>query len=104
MKEKAQQVDQIMSEVAPGYTVWGLTIFLLVAKNGKMSVKAICDEIQSNQATVLRYATEMTDWETSDDKGPGLLAIEEAGLLKKNIVLTEKGQEVKNRIQGITAH
>ena len=104
MKEQARRISEIMKEVAPGFSISGLTIFLLVAENGQMSVKAICERIQSSQAVVLRFATEMTAWETSEGKGPGLLEIQEAGLLKKNIVLTDKGPKVLKRIQGITEH
>lgn len=104
MKEQARRISKIMNEVAPGFSISGLTIFLLVAQTGQMSVKAIGDRIQSSQAVVLRYATEMTAWKTSEGKGPGLLEIQAAGLLKKNVVLTKKGFEVKKRIEGNTEH
>ena len=53
MKEQARRISKIMSEAAPGFTISGLTVFLLVADKGQISVKAIGERIQSSQSVVL---------------------------------------------------
>jgi len=101
MNKRLEVIAALVQEEAPGLSPQALGIFMIVAREDSMSLKMLCREMELPLPRVMRYLAELSAWEFEGQRGAGLVRIRELGGQERDVVLSPKGQELKEKIKRV---
>lgn len=101
MNARLSRIATLVQGEAPGLSAQAFGIFMLIAREDSMSLKRLSRELGVSQAEVMRAVAELSAWELGNQRGAGLVRTREKGALKKEVVLSEKGQRLKEQIERV---
>ncbi|MEE8258845.1 MAG: hypothetical protein V3R20_04055 [Sphingomonadales bacterium] len=101
MNNRLAKISNLVQTEAPGLSAEAFSIYMLVAREHTMSLKRLSSELEVSQAEVMRAVAELSAWELEGQRGAGLLRIKESDLLKKEVLLSDRGQQLKKKIERV---
>lgn len=101
MNNRLAKISTLVQSHAPGLSAQAFSIYMLVAREQTMSLKRLSSELEVSQAEVMRAVAELSAWELEGQRGAGLVRIKETGSLKKEVLLSDKGQRLKEKIERV---
>ncbi len=101
MNRRLANISKLMQSEAPGLSAEAFGVYMLVARERTMSLKRLSSELEVSQAVVMRAVAELSAWELEGQRGAGLVRIKEAGPLRKEVLLSDKGQRLKEKIERV---
>lgn len=103
MNKRLDAIAALVQGEAPGLSAQAFGVFMVIAREDCMSLKQLSRELGVSQAEVMRAVAELSAWELESQRGAGLVRTREKGPLKKEVVLSEKGQRLKEKIERVVA-
>ena len=101
MNKRLDRIAALVQQEAPGLSPEAFSIFMVVAREDSMSLKMLSRELEISQARVMRHVAELSAWEFEGQRGAGLVRLREKGALKKEVVLSAKGEDLKEKIERV---
>ena len=101
MNKRLDKISTLVQTEAPGLSAEAFSIYMMVARENTMSLKRISSELDVSQAEVMRAVAELSAWELEDQRGAGLVRIKETDPLNKEVLLSDRGQKLKKKIERV---
>jgi len=101
MNKRLEQIAVLVQQEAPGLSPEAFGLYMIIAREDSMSLKMLSRELELPQARVMRHVAELSAWEFEGQRGAGLVRLRETGALKKEVVLSPKGQDLKEKIKRV---
>ena len=101
MNNRLAKISNLVQTEAPGLSSEAFSIYMLVAREQTMSLKRLSSELDVSQAEVMRAVAELSAWELEGQRGAGLVRIKESDPLKKEVLLSDRGQQLKKKIERV---
>lgn len=103
MNKRLNQIAAMVQREAPGLSPEAFGIFMVVAREDSMSLKMLSRELEIPQVRVMRHVAELSAWEFEGQRGAGLVRLREKGALKKEVVLSARGEALKEQIKQVVS-